>query len=163
MKSTRLLKDIELDTNNLPIEPTDENIRIASEFVMAKWTDRWSQQKSEGEAMTTTPYQHDEPSDLSGSCKFSSIFAALVFDAVIDGNENHQFAMKDGAVIDLNADASDVLTQEHPYRLDPIFFGSRDHIKSMKSCMPRIIGWVKEFDETLNHAYRPKKAAALKR
>ena len=36
-----------------------------------------------------------------------------------------------------------------PYDLDPLFFGSKDHMKSMKSCVPRIMDWLREFDSGL--------------
>ncbi|MBY3155539.1 hypothetical protein HFO56_24750 [Rhizobium laguerreae] len=94
-------------------------------------------------------YGSAEPQDLSGSCKFSSIFAAIVFDAGIDGNYDHQFAVKKNKIIDLNAGSADVASLSKPYLIDPIFFGSRDHMTTMKSCIPRIVEWLRAFDDAL--------------
>lgn len=150
MKTTRLVKGLHLAFDNLPLEPTADNIELASVFVFDMWKARWREQKTEWESKVGSPYHSDEPADLSGSCKFSSIFAALVFDADLDGNYDHQFAVKKGQIIDLNAGASDVAAMAKPYVLDALFFGSRDHIASMKSCMPRVTQWLRAFDLSLS-------------
>jgi hypothetical protein len=150
VKTTRLTKGVEFSFTNLPLEPTADNIELAATFAFSMWRQRWREQKADWESKVGSPYHTDEPSDLSGSCKFSSIFAALAFDADLDGNYDHQFAVKRGQIIDLNGGASDVMAMEKPYGLDPIFFGSRDHMASMKSCMPRIISWLCAFDESLS-------------
>ncbi|MCZ7860820.1 hypothetical protein O9X98_05335 [Agrobacterium salinitolerans] len=157
MKTTRLMKGVDLSFDNLPLEPTTENIELAATFAFAMWKERWLEQKTDWESKVGSPYGTEEPSDLSGSCKFTSIFAALVFDADIDGNFDHQFAVKKGRIIDLNAGAADVVGMAKPYSLDPIFFGSRDHMASMKSCVPRIASWLRAFDESLE----PSRTAAL--
>lgn len=149
MKTTRLVKGLNLKFDNLPLEPTADNIELASVFAFDMWKDRWREQKADWEAKVGSPYHRDEPIDLSGSCKFSSIFAALVFDADLDGNYDHQFAVKNGQIIDLNSGASDVAAMSKPYALDALFFGSRDHMVSMKSCMPRVTEWLRAFDLSL--------------
>jgi hypothetical protein len=149
MKITRLTKGIDLSLENLPLDPTPENIEIASEFAFAMWKTRWADQKADWEAQFSSPFHSEEPQDLSGACKFTSIFAAVVFDAGIDGNYDHQFAVRKDQIIDLNAGAADVAALSKPYMLDPIFFGSRDHMASLKSCMPRIVDWLRAFDASL--------------
>jgi hypothetical protein len=150
MKTTRLTKGLNIYLENLPIDPTADNIELASVFVFEMWKSRWREQKNDWEEKVGSTYYIDEPTDLSGSCKFSSIFAALVFDADIDGNGVHQFAVKKGRIIDLNSGAADVTDMSAPYALDALFFGTRDHIASMTSCMPRILEWVQAFDLSLS-------------
>ena len=151
MKPSRVLKGNPLSFSNLPIEVTPENIEAASNFAFEKWLDRWAERKAEWESSTTTPFPEPEPDDLSGSCKFTSVFAAVVFDYGIDGNHDHQFAVRKGQVIDLNAGAADVRALSNPYHLDPLFFGSKDHLKSMVSCAPRITAWLTDFDRSLTN------------
>lgn len=155
MKTTRLVKGVDLSFDNLPLEPTADNIEMAATFAFAMWRERWLEQKADWESKVGTLYETEEPTDLSGSCKFSSVFAALVFDADIDGNYDHQFAVKKGRIIDLNAGAADVAGMAKPYSLDPIFFGSRDHMASMKSCIPRVVSWLRAFDESLEPSRSP--------
>lgn len=155
MKPTRVVKGHDLTFQNLPLDPSPENIEKAASFAFAKWHERWSQRKSEWENSFSSPFSESEPEDLSGSCKFSSVFAAVVFDYGIDGNYDHQFAIKKGHVIDLNSGAADVQSMEKPYAIDPLFFGSKDHMKSMKSCVPRILEWLSKFDEELSMEATP--------
>lgn len=160
MKITRLTKGLDLSFENLPLDPTPENIELASEFAFAMWKERWAEQKADWEAQYSSQFHSEEPQDLSGACKFSSIFAAVVFDAGIDGNYNHQFAVKKGKIIDLNAGAADVAGLAKPYMLDPIFFGSRDHMASMRTCMPRVMDWLRAFDLSLTPTLAPRQRTA---
>jgi hypothetical protein len=160
LKPTRIIKGLDLSFENLPLDPTAENIELASEFVFEMWKARWAELKAEWESQFSFPYHSEEPEDLSGACKFSSIFAAVAFDAEIDGNYDHQFAVKKGKIIDLNAGAADVAALSKPYSLDPIFFGSRDHLASLKSCMPRVMDWLRAFDLSFSHALAPREHTA---
>ena len=115
-------------------EPTDELIEAAREFVFERWKERAAERYRE------------EPKDLSYSCKFGSLFLHALIGGRITGNEDHQFVEKDGEIYDLSADAEDVAKLPHPYHMDPLFFGSRDHLVSMNSCLPRVSDWLESFD-----------------
>jgi hypothetical protein len=147
MKLTRLIKDIPAP---FPIEATQANIAAAREFALSMWRERWAERKADWESKLSSPFTENEPADLSGSCKFTSVFAAAVFGGGIDGNYDHQFAVFKGGVIDLNDFASDVTALTDPYRCDTLFFGSKDHMKSMKSCLPRIENWIGSYAAAVN-------------
>jgi hypothetical protein len=155
VKLTRLTKGLDLSFENLPLDLTTDNIELAAEFAFAMWKDRWAELKADWEGQFSSPYHTVEPQDLSGACKFTSVFAAVVFDARIDGNYDHQFAVKKGKIIDLNAGAADVAALSKPYMLDPIFFGSRDHMTSLRSCIPRVEDWLLAFDRSLSPHVTP--------
>lgn len=116
------------------LEPSEDLIEAAREFVFERWKERAAERFGV------------EPTDLSKSCKFGSLFLHTLIGGRIVGNEDHQFVMKDGEIYDLSADAQDVAALEHPYHLDPLFFGSRDHLDSMNSCLPRVSDWIDAFD-----------------
>jgi predicted acetyltransferase len=58
-----------------PVEATSENINKAKSFLLDKWKERWRENHPEGETFNAKNGWSREPSDLSGSCKFSSMFA----------------------------------------------------------------------------------------
>lgn len=93
---------------------------------------------------------YSEPADLSGSCKFTSIFARILFGGELSGNEYHQFVETDKGIIDLNRSAGDVCrlieAGRDPWRHDPDFWGNPDHMESMRSCLPRLHSWVAAFE-----------------
>jgi len=145
----------------LPISATPDNLRLAKDFVFEKWKER---SKERGDFA---------PDDLSGSCKFTSMFAQKVFGGKLAGNEKHQYVILNGQIIDLNIDANDVVRFQNeydadgfigykenkygwsewhgpPHEHDEIFFNNRDHRESMKSCRPRVNQWVQEFIKILN-------------
>jgi len=128
-----------------PIEATEENVSAAKAFVLSKWQERHDARATEWEQAMGRPYYNERPTDLSSSCKFTSVFAAVVFGGEIEGNEAHQFAVVEGRVVDLNEDAGDVAGTEGIYRNDPVFMWSRDHKESMESCLPRVADWIGEF------------------
>ncbi len=136
-----LKENIENGRNLLPIPATPENITKAKAFLLRKWKERWRDRNPNG-----TIGHDDEPSDLSGSCKFSSMFAQKIFGGQIRGNYDHQFVvLRNGKVLDLNGDAADVKGIKTPYIHDRRFFGNRDHKESMRSCEPRVERWVSDF------------------
>ena len=114
MKPSRILKGNELSFANLPLEPSPDNVEAAATFAFAKWRERWAEKKADWEKSVGSPFPEAECDDLSGSCKFTSVFAAVVFDYGIDGNHDHQFAIRKGHVIDLNAGAADVQAWRGP-------------------------------------------------
>lgn len=121
--------------DGFPIEPNDENLAMVRAFVFEKWLER-----------------HDEvgrgaarPFDLSDSCKFSALFGTVVFGADIGGNYDHVHNVLDGVVIDINAEAADVLSLEDPYRQDEEFLASEALFDSLASCTVRVEGWIEEF------------------
>lgn len=151
----------EHSTVKLPIAATPQNLQLAKDFVFLKWKER---SKERGDFA---------PTDLSGSCKFSSMFAQKIFGGKLAGNENHQYVMLNGTIIDLNIDAEDVVNFQKeydrdgfigykkskygwmewhgpPHEHDEIFFNNQDHRESMKSCRPRVNQWVEEFKEILS-------------
>lgn len=128
-----------------PIAATDAAVEDAKAFVLAKWQDRHDAQAREWERAMGSPWTRERPVDLSSSCKFTSLFAAVVFGGVLKGNYGHQFVEAGGATIDLNEDASDVRGVDEVYGHDPAFFGSPDHVDSMRSCLPRVREWLAEY------------------
>jgi hypothetical protein len=120
------------------LQPTPNMIAKASAFVFEKWKERAAER---GEPT---------PTDLSNSCKFSSLFAQALFGGQIAGNYDHQYLDFNGKVIDLNVDAADVDALKNPYANDPKFLRHPDFKASLASCKPRVAKWVKEFKSTLN-------------
>lgn len=119
-------------TSTLPATP--EMIAQAKVFVLRKWLERAQERGS------------SLPADLSGSCKFSSMFAQRIFGGEIRGNYDHQYVqLPDGRIIDLNIDAADVSALDDPHHHDSEFWGGPDHVESMASCRPRVDQWVAEF------------------
>jgi len=106
---------------------TSEWIAKAREFLLEKWSER------------VRELGRKQPADLSGACKFSSLFGKEVFGLDIQGNWDHQFnVLPDGSPLDLGEQGD---SHEH----DEEFFGNPEHRESMKSCMPRVRGWAEEF------------------
>jgi hypothetical protein len=118
---------------------TERNIKLAKAFVFDKWKERAYERMGGLDS-------YSPPTDLSNSCKFTSQFVKNIFGGTIQGNFDHQYVVKDGAIIDLNIDAKDVKTLgDKAHVHDPKFFGKRDHKASMKSCEPRVAAWTQEF------------------
>ena len=134
---------------------TPENIAAAKSFVFGKWRERAKE------------LGRDDPLDLSDACKFTSLFAALVFGGTLHGNFFHQWiALPDGRTLDLNDEAADVITMlrgempddAKPYademrkKLPPSLYApddrhmrSRGNRQSMASVRPRVQRWADEF------------------
>ncbi len=115
------------------LEPRSEVVERAKAFLLTKWRER---------AMESGK---PVPADLSSACKFSSLFVKLVFGGGIVGNRDHQFVVREGVILDLNAAASDVRALPHAHEEGEGFIGSEDHHFYMKTCVPRVRSWVKEF------------------
>lgn len=117
------------------LDATPENVERARDFVLKKWKER------------AVELGRPEPSDLSSSCKFSSLFVQQIFGGKIMGNSDHQFVKLNGKIIDLNIGAEDVREYgASAHHHDPIFWHKNpEHKESMRSCESRVDDWAKEF------------------
>ena len=121
--------------DGFPIPADPQNVAAARAFCLEKWRER-SLQKFPNDA---------PPVDLAGACKFSSMFASVVFGEDIAGNWHHVFNVLAGEIVDLNAEASDVAGLADPYLVDAEFFEEPEFHESMRSCVARVSNWVEEF------------------
>ncbi|MGZ4978496.1 MAG: transcriptional regulator, partial [Methylobacter sp.] len=80
-----------------------ERFAQAKVFVFRKWCE----QAAERGALA--------PSDLSGSCKYGSLFMNQVFGGTICGHYEHQYNVIGGRIVDLSHDAIDVGRITNPY------------------------------------------------
>lgn len=85
------------------------------------------------------------PSDLSGSCKYGSLFMHHVFGGAIHGHYEHQYNLIGGRIVDLSHDAIDVGKIANPYLHEPDYFAIPERQASLDDCMPRVAGWVAQF------------------
>lgn len=146
----------DLDTNYMSFpEPgrlpaTPENIARAQQFVFKKWLEYHQERAAYGGPNA----KYHMPTDLTNSCKFSSLFAREIFGGRLRGNEAHQFVeAPDGTIIDLNIDADDVKQLgDYAHRHMSGFWGNPDHRDSVNSCIPRVGRWVEEFMREMNIA-----------
>jgi hypothetical protein len=132
-----VLMEIGESVGRIPL--TDENWNQAKVFLKKKWTERYQDRNGADKS----------PKDMSGSCKFVSLFVQKVFGGQIRGNHGHQFNVIGDKIRDMNADAGDVQSLENPHEHDPKFWGNPEHRASMKTCMPRVNQWVEEFTELM--------------
>ncbi len=113
-----------------PYPVTPEWLSKAKLFLSEKWKERAKELK------------RPEPTDLSGACKFASLFGKEIFGLDIQGNWGHQFNVTlDGKPLDLLGGQ----TGDVNYLHDKKFFGNPEHSKSIESCKPRVMRWVEEF------------------
>lgn len=89
--------------------------------------------------------QAREPTDLSGACKYGSLFMQQVFGGEIEGHYQHQFNRIDGRIVDLSHDAADVGAMRDPYLHDPDYFDIPEQRAALQSCMPRVARWTAAF------------------
>lgn len=151
-KRAGLPKQLVADTTKLAQEnsqrlaPTPENVDKAKQFIFDKWQQR------------AVEYGREEvPFDLSGACKFASLFAQQVFGGNLKGNKLHQFVELENQIIDLTAGSRDVASMPTPYHHDKGFWGNAEHMRSLRSCSPRVSDWANEF---LNKVSNEKKIVA---
>jgi hypothetical protein len=105
----------------------------AKVFVFRKWCERAQEQ------------QLTRPDDLSGACKYGSLFMQSVFGGGLRGHFEHQFNLIDGRLVDLSHDAMDVGRMRHPYLHEPDYFAVPELQRSLATCLPRAEGWATEF------------------
>jgi hypothetical protein len=105
----------------------------AKVFVFRKWCE-WATERG------ALP-----PSDLSGACKYGSLFMSRVFGGVIHGHYEHQYNVIEGRIVDLSHDALDVGKITNPYLHEPDFFAIPRKKAALDNCLPRVDRWVKQF------------------
>lgn len=138
---TRPLKKLdqpqEPDKGWLP-PPSPNEILQLQEFVFQKWCERAKE------------LHLDNPGDLSGSCKFTSLFIQSLYGGDIRGNWHHiHVRLKSGQVIDLNSkaqDVQDIITKgSNPHLHHRSFIASAETRASFESCRPRVTRWIEEW------------------
>ncbi|MDD5037577.1 MAG: transcriptional regulator [Methylococcaceae bacterium] len=92
------------------------------------------------------------PADLSGSCKYGSLFMNRIFGGSIRGHYEHQYNAIGGRIVDLSHDAADVGSMANPYLHEPEFFAIEELQISLEGCLPRVESWALEFLEELDIA-----------
>lgn len=102
-------------------------------FVFRKWCEQAAERK-------IAP-----PADLSGACKYGSLFMNQVFGGSIRGHYEHQYNHIGGRIVDLSHDAMDVGRIANPYLHEPDFFAIPEKQAALNRCLPRVEGWVLEF------------------
>ena len=106
---------------------------LAKSFVFRMWCERAQER------------QQPPPSDLSGACKFASMFMREVFGGVVEGHYAHQYNRIDGRLVDLSHDARDVGAMINPYRHEAEYFDIPEFHEKWMLCAPRVQSWVVEF------------------
>lgn len=109
------------------------NFARAKAFVFRKWCER------------AHACRQPVPIDLSGACKYGSLFMQQVFGGVIEGHYQHQFNRIDGRLVDLGHDAADVGAMRTPYLHEPDYFDLPEQRASLAACRARVDAWVGEF------------------
>lgn len=123
-----------LKTEGLPIPATEENIKTAAAFALDKWRER------RREYNKLFREKKPLPTDLSGACKFCSMFAVKLFGGELQGNEDHQWVELDEEIIDLTDNVDD-----GEYDHDDSFWLNEDHVDALVSNISRVNQWVDEF------------------
>lgn len=85
------------------------------------------------------------PTDLSGSCKYGSLFMNQVFGGSICGHYEHQYNRIGGRIVDLSHDSADVARMANPYLHEQEYFAIPELRDSLDLCLPRVNRWVIEF------------------
>lgn len=106
---------------------------LAKDFVFRMWCARALERRQA------------PPGDLSGACKFASLFMREVFGGVVEGHASHQYNRIDGRLVDLSHDALDVGAMLHPYRHEAEYFTIPEFHAKWMQCAPRVRTWVSAF------------------
>lgn len=85
------------------------------------------------------------PEDLSGSCKYGSLFMQSVFGGALRGHYEHQYNFIAGRLVDLSHDALDVGRMFQPYLHEPEYFSVPELQSSLAACLPRAQRWAEAF------------------
>ncbi|MGR9013802.1 MAG: transcriptional regulator [Gammaproteobacteria bacterium] len=110
-----------------------ERFAQAKVFVFKKWCEKVAERGALA------------PTDLSGSCKYGSLFMNRIFGGVIRGHYEHQYNIIGGRIVDLSHDAIDVGRIANPYLHEPDFFAIPEKQASLNGCLPRVELWVIQF------------------
>lgn len=119
------------------------NFAAAKTWFFAQWTDFAEERQVEA------------PDDLSGSCKYGSIFMQSAFGGAIRGHYAHQFNFIGGRRVDLSHDALDVARMRNPYLHELDYFLVPALQASLASCLPRAERWASQFVEQRCAGYPP--------
>jgi hypothetical protein len=120
-----------------------ERFALAKVFVFRKWVELAAERR-----IAT-------PTDLSGSCKFGSLFMNRVFGGALRGHYQHQYNLIEGRIVDLSHDAVDVGRMQDPYLNEPGFFDIPEQRASLNGCLPRVELWALEFLAEIEAAGQP--------
>lgn len=85
------------------------------------------------------------PTDLSGACKYGSLFMRSVFGGALRGHFQHQYNFIDERMVDLSHDARDVGQMRAPYLHEPDYFDIPELQQSLAGCLPRAEAWASGF------------------
>lgn len=118
-----------------------ENFAKAKVFVFGKWREN----AVDGKLI--------QPTDLSGSCKYGSLFMQYVFGGAIRGHYEHQYNFINGRLVDLSHDAVDVGCMSNPYLHEPTYFVIPEFQASLNQCVPRAKIWAEEFLANQTNGY----------
>lgn len=129
----RITRDWLLRSTEGAFPLTAENLAIARSILIDGWTARALERGLQ------------VPHDLEGACKFASLFVKLAFGGRIEGAWAHQYNVIAGQTIDLTG-------QSCAAGHDPVFFGNRDHLASMESCLPRVQTWLSALKDQFSNA-----------
>lgn len=115
---------------------TYANFARAKVFVFGKWCELAASQHLA------------VPLDLSGACKYGSLFMQGVFGGELRGHYEHQYNFIAGRLVDLSHDAADVGHMRHPYLHEPEYFAVPELQASLELCVLRTDAWAVEFIAT---------------
>lgn len=99
------------------------------DFVLEKWRERAGELGRE-----------EQPNDLSGACKFASLFAQGVVGGKLEAHRDHTWVrLEDGRVVDITdgVDSKD-------YTAHPTYMG-QEWKQSLATCKPRVKRWREEW------------------
>lgn len=102
-------------------------------FVLERWCD-WAA------AREVAP-----PQDLSGACRYGSLFMLRLFGGSLRGNYQHQYNDIGGLHVDLSADAADVRAMTDPWLHEPLYFDVPEQRAALQACLPRVDRWVQTY------------------
>lgn len=117
------------------IEPTADAIESAKQFALAKWAQR------------AIEHGNATPNNLSGSCKFCSLFCWFVFGGKLAGNAEHQWVVDNtNGIIDLTSYSGyQFYSDRSKYKPDRQFWLNGQHLSSLRDCLERSSLWANEF------------------
>jgi hypothetical protein len=102
-------------------------------FVLQQWR-RWAVLR-----------QAAAPQDLSGACRYGSLFMCRLYGGAIRGHYQHQYNDLQGRHVDLSRDAADVQAMRDPWQHEPLYFQVPELQRALQTCLPRVDDWVAQF------------------
>lgn len=112
-----------------------EQIERASQFALRMWQQR------------ATELGREIPDDLSGACKFCSVFARGLWGGAIVGNSEHVFVRRGMQIIDLTAMAKGTLSLGMAAYNETTEPDHPDYRESISNCIPRVMDWFLRWQE----------------